>query len=483
MGDALIYTDLSWAHPGNVGYEVCEGRFMNILKRTLAQTMRHHAVCFDSGCKAHARGDWEGAIADFTKAIDIKPNFAVAYNARGAAKEGNRDWEGAIADYTRALELQPAFNVAYNNRGIAKRAKGDLDGAIGDSTKAIELQPTHAAYFSRGNAKSDKGDLDGAIADYTHAIELHPYFAAAYTYRGDVKKSKGDLDGANADHAKAAQLKYWSGKVFNTGCSMCGGAILAKFSVQKLKPELAFLGTGLQCTSCKRSFLESSVILDDNRTIQPIHNFVESSIRQRQISLPGAAVIMATPEPPRTTEYKCILGRPFHTEIGIDFLQHFLLECILLLNTLTFRTMTERLSIEIDGYSEDKREIWQIPELTSFFYKMHKQIQFPSIAFWLTGNSLKLFLKTVAAGMPQEEKSQVLQMSSAIHTTIVEKKLGGVMAVGGLSDELHITRWIMLESVSKTRAVLQNAFKGEDDIVRRIQSQSELCNLLSLPIV
>jgi hypothetical protein len=96
---------------------------------------------------------------------------------------------------------------------------------------------------------------------------------------------------------------------------------------------------------------------------------------------------------------------------------------------------------------------------------------------------LKLFLKTVAAGMPQEEKSQVLQMSSAIHTTIVEKKLGGVMAVGGLSDELHITRWIMLESVSKTRAVLQNAFKGEDDIVRRIQSQSELCNLLSLPIV
>ena len=45
--------------------------------------------------------DYKGAIADYTKAIEIDPNYADAYNNRGIAKDELKDYKGAIADYTK----------------------------------------------------------------------------------------------------------------------------------------------------------------------------------------------------------------------------------------------------------------------------------------------------------------------------------------------------------------------------------------------
>src|SRR6266699_2583338 len=94
--------------------------------------------------------------------------FAPYYNNRGLAREAKGDHDGAIADYNRAIELNPKYAGAYNNRGLAKKAKGDHDGAIADYNRAIELNPKDAgAYNNRGITKEGKGDHDGAIADYS----------------------------------------------------------------------------------------------------------------------------------------------------------------------------------------------------------------------------------------------------------------------------------------------------------------------------
>jgi tetratricopeptide (TPR) repeat protein len=69
----------------------------------------------------------------------IARTTADAYNNRGFAKQTKGDLEGAIADYSRALELNPRYATAYHNRGIAKRARGDLDGSIADYSRALEL--------------------------------------------------------------------------------------------------------------------------------------------------------------------------------------------------------------------------------------------------------------------------------------------------------------------------------------------------------
>jgi len=47
-----------------------------------------------------------------------------------------------MADYNQAIELNPQYGLAYRNRGNAKRKKGDLDGAIADFNRAIKLGVT-----------------------------------------------------------------------------------------------------------------------------------------------------------------------------------------------------------------------------------------------------------------------------------------------------------------------------------------------------
>ncbi len=84
--------------------------------------------------------DLDGAIAEFNMAIEVKPDYADAYNGRGVARGMKGDLDGAISDYNKAIELNPNLAVAFNNRGYAKKAKGDLDGANSDFAKALQIE-------------------------------------------------------------------------------------------------------------------------------------------------------------------------------------------------------------------------------------------------------------------------------------------------------------------------------------------------------
>jgi tetratricopeptide (TPR) repeat protein len=109
---------------------------------------------YNSGNAKIAKGDLDGAIADYTKAIELKPDDAETYIIRGRVKKAKGDLDGAIADYTKAIELKPDDAEIYIIRAIAKAAKNDSDGTLADCNKAIELQPNNAeAYMIRGVVK------------------------------------------------------------------------------------------------------------------------------------------------------------------------------------------------------------------------------------------------------------------------------------------------------------------------------------------
>jgi len=55
-----------------------------------------------------AKGDLDGATADFNKAIEIDPRHAAAYNSRGVATQAHDDLDGAISDYEKASEIDKA---------------------------------------------------------------------------------------------------------------------------------------------------------------------------------------------------------------------------------------------------------------------------------------------------------------------------------------------------------------------------------------
>ncbi len=157
---------------------------------------------------AYARaGNLEKAFADYGQAIELNPGYALVYLNRGSAYAESGDLERAIADYDRAIELDPGYALAHFNRGLVHAKTGSLEQAIQDYDRAIELEPDYAdAYFGRGNAYYVAGDPERALLDYSKVIELAPGFALAYYNRGIVYANAGDTERAVADLERYLEL-------------------------------------------------------------------------------------------------------------------------------------------------------------------------------------------------------------------------------------------------------------------------------------
>ncbi len=163
--------------------------------------------------------DPDGSLADANKLIEINPRSSDAYFARGSVRMLKLDLDGSIADLSKAIELNPQSALAWHFRGISRNNKRDLDGGIADLSKAIELSPFDVdAYKARGAAHWKKGDLPGAIADFDKVIDLYPDDPEAYNGRGQARQDKGDKAGALADFNKAISLDPNFGSAyFNRG--------------------------------------------------------------------------------------------------------------------------------------------------------------------------------------------------------------------------------------------------------------------------
>ena len=152
-------------------------------------------------------GQYFAAIADCDTAIRLKPNDAFAYFLRGRAKEQLGQYFAAIADYDMAIRLKPDDASAYFNRGVAKGNLGQHFAAISDYDMAIRLKPDDAfAYVVRGNAKVQLGQYFAAIADCDTAIRLKPDYALAYVVRGNAKVQLGQYGKARLDLRSAWNL-------------------------------------------------------------------------------------------------------------------------------------------------------------------------------------------------------------------------------------------------------------------------------------
>ena len=152
--------------------------------------------------------NYQGAIADYTRAIRLKPDDANAYYNRGNAKRELGQHFAAIADYDTTIRLKPDDALAYLNRGVAKAQLGQHFAAIADFDTAIRLKPDYAnPYHGRGVAKAQLGQHLAAIADYDTAIRLKPNYADAYYNRGNAKAGLRQHLAAIADYDTAIRLK------------------------------------------------------------------------------------------------------------------------------------------------------------------------------------------------------------------------------------------------------------------------------------
>jgi len=101
-------------------------------------------ACLNRGDDYFKKGQYDQAIAEYNRAIEIDPTFASAYNNRGVVYGRKEQHDQAIAEYNRAIEIDPKFALAYYNRAISYEKKGQHGQAIADYNKAVEIDPKFA---------------------------------------------------------------------------------------------------------------------------------------------------------------------------------------------------------------------------------------------------------------------------------------------------------------------------------------------------
>lgn len=138
--------------------------------------------------------NYQAAIADAARAIELMPDFAPAY------------WLRAQARY-RKLQVDrdsPEPGVDANTRLIA--AEAAMNDILADVDKGLELSPlTAVAWFNKGNLLLENQDYTSAIAAYTRAIELKPDMGEAYYNRGYIYLKLGNSQAGIADLSKAGE--------------------------------------------------------------------------------------------------------------------------------------------------------------------------------------------------------------------------------------------------------------------------------------
>ena len=89
------------------------------------------------------------------------PESAIDYYNRGLSYDDLGQYQRAIEDYNKAIELNPKFAYAYNNKGNIFLQQGSYDLAIEAIEKSLELDDDNAyAYLNLAICNAKKGDKE-----------------------------------------------------------------------------------------------------------------------------------------------------------------------------------------------------------------------------------------------------------------------------------------------------------------------------------
>jgi tetratricopeptide (TPR) repeat protein len=160
------------------------------------------------------------SIDNFSKAIQIKPDFAEAHNNMGIAMERHGNLAEAVSHYCEALRIKPDYAETHNNMGIALEKQGNFSEAIRHYFEALQINPKYAsAHNNLGNAMAQQGNFETAVYHYQEAFRINPKYAGAYYNLGKIYASRRKIEKAILYYEKALQLNPNMAKaLYNLSC-------------------------------------------------------------------------------------------------------------------------------------------------------------------------------------------------------------------------------------------------------------------------
>ena len=159
------------------------------------------------GIAYYHAGQYGAALADFNEAFKDELTLVEAYNYRGALYANAGENTKALADFNQALQLDPNSSISYTNRGSVFYHLRQYKAALTDFNRAISFDPLNKrAYVCRGFTWAKLRRNVQALSDFHRAIDLDPHDAQTYAHRGIIHERLGSNRQARLDFQAALRL-------------------------------------------------------------------------------------------------------------------------------------------------------------------------------------------------------------------------------------------------------------------------------------
>ena len=167
---------------------------------------------------------WKDGETLFTDLIEKYPTLSFAYNNRGYLfYRYKKDYNRALLDYNKSIELDPGFHRAFSNRGVLYYNTGKPELALADFSSALKYNAVNTdALIGRANTYSTLKKFAESIPDYDKYLTLMPEDSKAWMWLGTAKTNVGKYDEAISVinksltmNPKDSESYYWLGIAFS----------------------------------------------------------------------------------------------------------------------------------------------------------------------------------------------------------------------------------------------------------------------------
>jgi TolB-like protein/DNA-binding winged helix-turn-helix (wHTH) protein/Tfp pilus assembly protein PilF len=195
--------------------------------------------------------DWNGAEAEFKRAITLNPNYATAHQWYGqflrlmgreeeAIVEGQKSldldpmsliinveaglpyhylqrYDEALRHYRKALEMDPNFALAHHDIGWVLEAQGKYSEAIEEFERAVRISDVAALWSALGHAYGVAGRRQDAVRVLRRLADLRKEHYVSPNYDATVYLGLGDFDKAMDLYEKSYEERSWAMVWFRIG--------------------------------------------------------------------------------------------------------------------------------------------------------------------------------------------------------------------------------------------------------------------------
>ncbi len=167
---------------------------------THAQNARQY---FKTGLAFSQAGNYKDAIDQFTRSLEIDPEYLASYLERSRAYEAMNDLQKAADDVQRALSFEQKKEALYYEAARLNYMLSNFDNALELLNRSLELKSNYEpAFRMQCLILLSTGDFSGALISINKALALKDSPENNF-YRGQVSENMKNYDQAESDYSKA----------------------------------------------------------------------------------------------------------------------------------------------------------------------------------------------------------------------------------------------------------------------------------------